>query len=87
MTMKKFFTITALVLCTGLITAQSDSRFYDTEGSYKERQAAGDPGTGGGIGGEDPQPAPIDDYLPLLLIAGITMAVYYARKKQVKTES
>lgn len=87
MTMKKFFTVTGLVLCSALIHAQSESRFYDTEGSYKERQTAVDPGTGGGIGGEDPPPAPIDDYLPALLAAGITMAAYYARKKQMSTSS
>lgn len=85
--MKKYITTAAVVLLSVSCLAQSDTRFYDSEGSYKERQAAVDPGTGGGIDGEDPQAAPIDDHLPLLLLAGMAMAVYYARKKKVNAGS
>ncbi|MCQ4035417.1 hypothetical protein [Kaistella montana] len=82
--MKKYITLTALLLLTGFSSAQSSERFYDTESTYKTTAAAADPGTGGGIGGEDPVPAPIDDYLPALLIVALAMTAYYARKLGVK---
>ncbi|MBU8883097.1 hypothetical protein KSK37_08385 [Kaistella sp. DKR-2] len=84
--MKKYITAAAIVLMSGYSLAQSDSRFYNTEGSYKRGQET-DPGGGGGIGGEDPQPAPIDDYVPALFIAGLAIAAYYAGKKQKVTAS
>ena len=84
--MKKITAILGFLILSASVSAQSNSRFYDTEGSYKEKQAAAeaDPG-GGGAGGDDP--VPIDDYLPALLLAGMAMAAYYARKKQVSTGS
>ena len=85
--MKKYITLAALILWTSMATAQSDNRFYDTENTYKTTAAAADPGTGGGIDGEDPPPAPIDDYLPALLFAAITMTAYYARKKHLSQKA
>lgn len=86
--MKKHITLAALILWTSMATAQSSNLFYESENTYQATAAADDPGTGGGIGGEDPPPAPIDDYLPALLFAAITMTAYYARKKHLsqKTE-
>ena len=85
--MKNLLFIFCLLMGSATAYAQSDARFYDTEGEYKKGvEVANSPGDGG-LGGDDPAPAPIDDYLPLLLLTAMAMAVYYARKKQVKTES
>lgn len=66
--------------------AQSDARFYDTEDNYKKGvEEANSPGDGG-LGGDDPEPAPIDDYLPVLVVAALGMAMWYARRPQVKAE-
>ena len=81
--MKNIIATAALMLLSVQGHAQTDSRFYDTENEYKMNVAANDPGTGGGIEGVDDPPAPIDDYIPLLLIAGLGMVVWYARRKRV----
>lgn len=46
-----------------------------------EYEVEADPGGTGGIGGLDPEPVPIDDYIPALVAVGMGMAVYFGRKK------
>lgn len=76
-----FFLITVNIS----VSAQSDGRFYDSEQTYKKGVERSDPGGGGtDIGGDDP--VPIDDYIPLLLAAALGMAVWYARRPEVKAE-
>ncbi|ACU07649.1 hypothetical protein FIC_01201 [Flavobacteriaceae bacterium 3519-10] len=84
--MKKLITIIGVLAFTGIAQAQSESWFYNSEAEYKANVEAQSPGDGG-LGGDDPLPAPIDDYIPLLLIAGLGMAVWYARQTQTETNS
>ncbi|ACU06793.1 hypothetical protein FIC_00326 [Flavobacteriaceae bacterium 3519-10] len=77
--MKKLITIIGVLAFTGIAQAQSESWFYNSEGEYKAQVEARDPGDA--PGGDDPLPAPIDDYIPMLLIAGLGMAAFYARKR------
>ena len=82
--MKKLITIIGVLAFTGIAQAQSDSRFYNSEGEYKANVEAQSPGDGGGVlDGDDPA-APIDDYIPVLLVAGLGIAAWYARQRQVK---
>ncbi|WP_027377379.1 hypothetical protein [Kaistella palustris] len=79
--MKKLFTI---LLVTGLISATyaQEGNVFTRSYNAKNQQAVtaeDDPGGDGDNGGGDA--APIDDYLPLLAIAGVGMAVYFSRKK------
>lgn len=84
--MKNLLIILCFLMVSANTYAQSDARFYDTEGEYKKGvEVANSPGDGG-LGGDDPAPAPIDDYLPLLVVAALGMAVWYARRPQVKAE-
>ncbi len=55
-----------------------DSQLLD--GGYVENAAStNNPDAPGG----DPGVAPIDDYLPLLLLAGITLGYVYTRKRRM----
>lgn len=84
--MKNLLIILCFLTVSANAYAQSDARFYDTEDNYKKGvEVANSPGDGG-LGGDDPEPAPIDDYLPLLVVAALGMAVWYARRPQVKAE-
>jgi len=84
--MKNLLIILCFLMVSANAYAQSDARFYDTEGEYKKGvEVANSPGDGG-LGGDDNPPAPIDDYLPLLVVAALGMAVWYARRPQVKAE-
>lgn len=91
--MKKLLLILGFLVLSAPVSAQSDNPFHHNEKSYTEKPytaepyseepsaeepLAEDPG-GGGLGGND---VPIDDYLPVLLVTGLAMATYYARKKQ-----
>lgn len=85
--MKNLLIILCFLMVSANAYAQSDARFYDTEGEYKKGvEVANSPGEDGGLGGDDPAAAPIDDYLHLLVVAALGMAVWYARRPQVKAE-
>ena len=84
--MKNLLIILCFLMVSANAYAQSDARFYDTEGEYKKGvEVANSPGDGN-LGGDDPAAAPIDDYLPVLVVAALGMAVWYARRPQVKAE-
>lgn len=75
--MKKIAIATGILVCTLGYTQDREYKFF--EGPRKsetavEAQTPAEPG--------DPQAAPIDDYLPVLLLAGMAMMAYYARKRQ-----
>jgi len=77
--MKKIWTCLSIAACTTLGYAQGSERFYDSEQDYKQQVEASDPGPA--PGGDDPQPAPADAYVPLLFAAGLGLAAWYARRK------
>ncbi|MGA9213329.1 hypothetical protein [Kaistella sp.] len=82
--MKKISIILVAVLLSSSVFAQegnSFSRSFNNANHPAEEDPAGDPGGDGDIGGDDS--APIDDYIPLLALAGVGMAVYFGRKKYV----
>lgn len=60
----------------------SDNVFQQSEDEvyYQANGDATGPGTGG-LGGDDPA-APIDDYLPVLMVAGVAIALYAVRQRQ-----
>ena len=82
--MKKLITI---ILMAGLVSfayGQEGNVFAKSYGAKNQQAPAAaevDPGGGGDVGGGDP--APIDDYLPVLAAVGAGMAVYFGRKKLV----
>lgn len=78
--MKKLIAIIGVLAFTGVAQAQSETWFYNPEAEYKANVEAQSPGDGG-LDGDDPLPAPIDDYIPMLLIAGLGMAAFYATKR------
>lgn len=84
--MKNLLIILCFLMVPATAYAQSDARFYDTEGEYKKGVEVADSPGDGGLGGDDPAAAPIDDYVPLLVVAALGMAVWYARRPQVKAE-
>lgn len=55
-----------------------------TLGSLTRIFAQEDPGFGNEDGG-DPGAAPINDWLPLLLLVGIALAFYYIHKRKTTT--
>ena len=88
--MKRYIIIAMLMLC-GITFAQqsysvsetSDNIFSDSEtlsadNDSEQSQALNNPGGPG-------DPVPIDDYIPVLAIAGAALAIYAARKKQLQT--
>ncbi len=83
--MKKIITLITVWALTAYGHAQSSDRFYDSESDYKQQVEARDPGTDGPINGPDEPAAPIDDYLPLLLAAGLGMVAWVAHRQKTKT--
>ncbi len=69
--------VVAGLLYTVNVSAQeSKTSFFESSA-----ETAASPGTGGGGSDEvDVDPAPINDYLPLLLVGGLAVA-FYNRKK------
>lgn len=76
----------SILIITGLFIsstamAQNSIKFFEAINNDEPTASLNTPGTDGGVGEEDPDPAaPIDDYLPLLIIGGVAMA-YFNRKK------
>lgn len=71
-----------------LFAQQGDNRFSQSEKSdngYEETRgdtasAVGDPSNP--PGDDDPEPVPIDDYLPFLVITAVGLIIYVARNKK-----
>jgi len=81
--MKKSILLFALSMATFTFGQESD----DNSSFFSNDAVASGPGTGGGgTDGEDPDPAPIDDYAPLL-IAGAVVSGLIVRKKFKKQEN
>ncbi|MDQ0478191.1 hypothetical protein [Chryseobacterium sp. MDT2-18] len=83
--MKKISTILLITALSGFVFAQKGNAFsksFDSNNRPAD-EANADPGSGGADGAD---PAPIDDYLPLLAIAGAGMALYFGRKKYILTK-
>lgn len=84
--MKKISTLVLFIGFSSFVFGQQGNSFsksFDSNKQPSETTAGEDPG-GDGLGGGDA--APIDDYIPLLVAAGIGMAVYFGRKKYVLTK-
>ena len=83
--MKKIYT--ALLLTVFTFTWAQDeivNPFEKTESQYYAfEQAEADPGDGG-LGGDDPMAAPIEDVVPFLLITALALAAYTARKRRMQ---
>ncbi|MGO4710668.1 hypothetical protein AB4Y90_16500 [Chryseobacterium sp. 2TAF14] len=76
--MKKIL-IMFLIVLSGFAFAQNDSSenpfIYEESNDFQEEDVLpGNPG--------DPNPAPIDDYIPALLIMTIVLTFVYAKKKK-----
>ncbi|KQT16049.1 hypothetical protein ASG31_13815 [Chryseobacterium sp. Leaf404] len=73
--MKKIFIISSVFL-SGLAFSQSDNRYvYEEQEDNSTEKAEGDFPSAPG--------APIDDYIPVLVLAAVGIAAYYGRKKRV----
>lgn len=75
--MKKLFIISAVFL-SGLAFSQSDNRYVYEEQSDSSMEKADN---------EFPtapaDPAPIDEYIPVLILAAVGFAALYGRKKRI----
>ena len=91
--MKRIFSCFFLVLSLMMVNAQQDEV---NSFQQSENQATGNAsGANGSIGdsqvqsgpGNPPGPdeAPIDDYLPALVIIGATLIIYQLKSKKIKT--
>lgn len=82
--MKKILLILTLLIYGAAISQQSENRFQQSE----DAEVAGDAystqnlGPGGPPGDDDPEPVPIDDYIPLLLIGAVGI-IYGVYKKNI----
>lgn len=83
--MRKILFILTLLVYGLAFSQQSENRFQQSE----EIDATGDAnynssqnrGPGGPPGDDDPEPVPIDNYIPVLLLGAIGITVYAYRKK------
>ena len=78
--MKKITILIAFVFATSAFGQKTskDYKFFEESNQNTEGEAAkaGEyPGTPGG------DPSPIDNYIPVLVLIGLGMAVYFGRKK------
>ena len=84
--MKKFvFVFLLLIGC--LVSAQHDANPFDEPETTVENNEADEIGdvtnsAGNPDGTDDPLPLPIDDYMPLLVIAAVGIIVCTAQKKK-----
>lgn len=73
--MKKIFIISTVFL-SGLAFSQSGNRYVYEEDSSMEKADNEFPSA-------PVDPAPIDDYIPVLVLAAVGIAAFYGRKKRV----
>ena len=81
--MKKILTI-VVVFFTTYAFSQKESKDYTFFEKSNNSAPSGDEMTA--VPAEPGDPAPIDDYIPLLAAAGLGMAVYFGRKKYMLTK-
>lgn len=85
---------TLLIICFSAGTAFAQNRFSESENTdetfYEKPPEAysgpGDDDSNGDLEGDDPLPTPIDDYLPLLGLAGtgIILLTHYRQRLHTK---
>lgn len=89
--MKRFFILLLISLFTGINAQETKNRFEESEKGGFERnidhtndQSSDNPQAGPGDGGpgNPGETAPIDDYLPLLLITALGLIVYQVHKQK-----
>ncbi len=86
--MKGIILIIFLFFGVGVWAQQEDNVFQKSENQatgVDSRKGVGDnqvQKVGGLPGDEDPLPAPIDNYIPVLIIAGISLVIYQCKKRQ-----
>lgn len=94
--MKNYLFLVLFLIGSALSAQAQPNRFSEHEyqsvkgSSAADDAPAGGPGTdqpGGGLEGEDPEPVPIDDYLPLLMMAAIGIVFYTIQKKNAISKS
>lgn len=76
--MKKIIIMCSLVL-SGLAFADQLDNPYVYDEPEMEKLAEGDVPAGPG----DPNAAPIDQYIPVLLLVGLAIAFVYGRRKEI----
>lgn len=73
--MKKL--LIGVILISGLAVAQQPTNRFEYEEEYKAVDLPPDNPV-------DPDPAPVNEYIPFLAAAGLGLAVYFGRKKTAK---
>ncbi|MBU4537193.1 MAG: hypothetical protein L6264_11745 [Weeksellaceae bacterium] len=73
------------ILMVMFFTTYSFGQKASKDYTFFEKSASNNPAPEETTPAEPGDPAPIDDYIPALFLAGAAMAVYYARKKQKVT--
>ena len=81
--MKKIVTMVVLLFTTYAFSQKESKDYTFFEKSNKSAPAGDEMGA---VPSEPGDPAPIDDYLPLLAAAGVGMAVYFGRRKYMLTK-
>lgn len=81
-TIKKIILIGLFVLSNFVIAQNVSDNQYVYESSDEVSEADSYPGNPG-----DPNPVPIDDYIPTLFIIGVAFAVFTSMKKKVKIDN
>lgn len=81
--MKKILLVFALFIYGLAISQQSGNRFDSSEGAENDANynSTQNRGPGGPPGDDDPDPVPIDDYIPVLLVGAFGIIIYRAYKK------
>lgn len=83
--MKGIILIIFLFFGVGVWAQQEDNVFQKSENQatgISSRGGVDATPTGNLPGDEDPLPAPIDNYIPVLIIAGISLVIYQYKKRQ-----
>lgn len=75
--MKKLFIIGTLLLSTFAFSNESNRYVYDEVETTEDESLAGDFPAGPG------DPAPIDQYIPVLVLAAVGLAAFYGKKKHI----
>ena len=84
--MKGVILIIFLFFGVGVWAQQEDNVFQKSENQATGISSRGGvdatPSNGNFPGDDDPLPVPIDNYIPLLIIAGISLVIYQYKKRQ-----
>lgn len=74
--MNKLFKLPLVIMSISMIFITNINAQYDERDNHPY-----DFGPGVPPGGDDPDPAPINDYIPILIILGLTLAYFGVRGK------